>query len=133
LSFLRFLFRFPGELEYDWKEHRYLEWPFEADNIDYCLEEHCLSAFDYWRSKPLPPQKKYSLLVFTRSALPYYRSVHNYSFEMKLQQKVSTSSIEWTCDHIENFEQILDTLAKYKTTKALKINTWIGTNLQNVC
>jgi hypothetical protein len=130
LSSLRFLLRLPGELEYD---YRNFEWPYETINIDYCLEEHCLTFLDYKRSKPLPPKKKYSLLIFTRSALPCRRSVHNHSFTMKLKQKSSTSSIKWTCDHINNFEQIRDTLLNFKTTKELEIITWTGTELQNVC
>ncbi|CAF3939479.1 unnamed protein product, partial [Rotaria sp. Silwood1] len=50
-SSLRFLFRFPGELEYQWHKHRNFEWPFEINNIDYCLEEQRLRYLTYYCSK----------------------------------------------------------------------------------
>ena len=129
-SSLQFLLRFSGELEYQWKRNRNFEWPFGATNIDYCLEEHRLSFFDYRRSKLLPPKKKYSLLIFTYSALPYHRTVHNHSFTMKLNQESTTSSIKWTCDHINNSAQLLETLSKFENTKKLEISDWGGTELQ---
>ncbi len=131
-SSLRFLLRFPGELEYQWHQHRNFEWPFEAINIDYCLEEQRLHCLTYYRSKLLSLPKKYSLLIFTRSPLPYHRNIHNHSFAMKLKQEPSTSSIKWTCDHIKSSEEIFDVLSKFKTTKKLTISRWSGTNLQNV-
>jgi hypothetical protein len=124
--------RFPGELEYQWHKHCSFEWPFEANNIDYCLEEQRLYCLTYYRSKLLSPLKKYSLLIFTRSPLPYHRIIHNHSFSMKLKQEPSTSSIKWTCDHIKREEEIFDVLSKFKTTKKLTIDRWSGTNLQNV-
>ncbi|CAF3941139.1 unnamed protein product [Rotaria sp. Silwood1] len=130
-SSLRFLLRFPGELEYQWHKHRNFEWPFEANNIDYCLEEERLHCLTYYHSKLLSPPKKYSLLIFTCSPLPYHRIIHNHSFAMKLKQESSTSSIKWTCDHIKSSEEIFDVLSNFKTTKKLKIGCWSGTNLQN--
>jgi hypothetical protein len=132
-SSLRFLLRFPGKLKYDWEKRRNFEWPFDADNIDYCLEEHQSSYLEYRDSKPLAPVKKYSLLIFTRSALPYRRTVHNHSFTMKLKQEASTSSIKWTCDHIDNSEQLRDTLSKFQKTKKLEVTKFTGTETQNVC
>jgi hypothetical protein len=116
-SSFQFLFRFPGELEYEWNRHHNFEWPFDDNNIDYCLEEERLSYINYYRSKLLSPPKKYSLLIFTRSSLSYHRTVHNYSFTMQLKQKSSTSSIDWSCDHINNSKEIFDNLIKFKTTK----------------
>jgi hypothetical protein len=132
-SSLRFLFRFPGELEYEWNRHCNFGWPFDINSINYCLEEHRLSCVTYYRSKVLSLPKKYSLLIFTRSPLPYHRIVHNHSFAMKLKQTSSTSSIKWTCDHINNSEEIFDALSKFKMTKELEISNWTGTKLQNVC
>ncbi len=129
---LRFLLRFPGECESDWEKHRHLQWPFDTNNIDYCLEEHRLHDLNYRRCTSLSPKKIFSLLVFTRSPLPYRRTVHNHSFTMRLQQQSPISSIKWTCDFMENFEQIRNTLSKFQTTKKLEINTWGGTVAQNV-
>ncbi|CAF1463484.1 unnamed protein product, partial [Rotaria sordida] len=131
-SSLQFLLRFPGELEYEWKIHRSFEWPFETININYYLEEHCLSAYDYlWRAKVRALEKKYSLLIFTTSPLPYRRIVHNHFFSSKLKQQSQTSSITWTCDQIDNAQQLLDSLAKLKTAKEIVIPRWLGTESQN--
>ena len=132
-SSLQFLFRFPGELEYEWYRHQNFEWPLQANNIDFALEEESLSPVTYYRSRVLSPTKRYSLLIFTRSPLPYHRTVHNHSFVMKLKQTSSTSSIKWTCDHIRNAEEIFNGLSKFKMTKQLTIANWKGTRLQNVC
>jgi len=51
---------------------------------------------------------------------------------MKLKQKSSTSSIDWSCDHINNSEEIFDTLTKFTATKELNIVGWSGTKRQNV-
>ncbi|CAF1036735.1 unnamed protein product [Rotaria magnacalcarata] len=130
-SCLRFLLRFPGELECQWHRHCNFEWPFEANNIDYCLEEQRLHCLTYYRSKLPSLPKKYSFLIFTRSPLPYHRIIHNHSIAMKLKQEPSTSSIQWTCDHIKSSEEIFNVLSKFKTTKKLSIGRWGGTNLQN--
>ncbi len=132
-SSFRFLLRFPGELESQWKKYRYLQWPLDVVNIDHCLEEHRLSAFAYYRSRTLSLPKKYSLLIFTRSSLPFHRIIHNYSAAMTLKQTSSTSSLEWTSDYLDNSEQIFEVLSKFGTIKKLKIDTWSGTKLQNVC
>ncbi|CAM4850073.1 unnamed protein product, partial [Rotaria magnacalcarata] len=50
---------------------------------------------------------------------------------MKLKQEPSTSSIQWTCDHIKSSEEIFHVWSKFKTTKKLTIEDWGGTNLQN--
>jgi hypothetical protein len=132
-SSLLFLFRFPGELEDEWKRYRSFEWPFETTNIDYSLEEHRLSTMDYrWRAKVKALKKKYSLLIFTISPLPYRRIVHNHSFSTKLKQKSETSSITWTCDHLDNAQQLLHGLEKLKAAKDIKISSWSGTKSQNV-
>ncbi|CAF3999389.1 unnamed protein product [Rotaria sp. Silwood1] len=128
-SSLRFLLRFPGELESKWNKYRYLQWPLDVVNIDHCLEEHRLSEVAYYRSRTLSLPKKYSLLIFTRSSLPFHRIIHNYSAVMALKQ---TSSIEWTCDYLDNSEQIFEVLSKFGTIKKLKIGTWFGTKLQNI-
>ncbi|CAF3854305.1 unnamed protein product [Rotaria sp. Silwood1] len=107
-SSLRFLLRFPGELESKWNKYRYLQWPLDVVNIDHCLEEHRLSEVAYYRSRTLSLPKKYSLLIFTRSSLPFHRIIHNYSAVMALKQ---TSSIEWTCDYLDNSEQIFEVLS----------------------
>lgn len=129
-SSFRFLLRFPGKLENEWKKSRCLQWPFDTDNIDYCLEERRLSTFAYYRSRTLSLPKKYSLLIFTRSSLPFHRVIHNYSTTMTLKQ---TSSIEWTADYLDNSQQIFDVLSKFGTIKKLKIEKWFGTKFQNVC
>ncbi|CAF1115126.1 unnamed protein product [Adineta steineri] len=131
-SSFKFLLRFPGEFEYEWKRNRNYEWPFETTNIDYCLEEYRLSFFQYWRARLEPPIPKYSLLIFTISALSYRRTVHNHSFAMKLKQTSQASSILWTCNQIDNSQQIFDSLVKLKTTKTLAIIDWKGTRSQNV-
>ncbi|CAF4619939.1 unnamed protein product, partial [Rotaria sp. Silwood2] len=130
-SSFKFLLRFPGEFEYEWKRNRNYAWPFETINIDYCLEEHRLSYFKYWRARLEPPIPKYSLLISTISTLPYRRTVHNHSFAMKLKQTSQTSSILWTCNQIDNSQQIFDSLTKLKTTKTLDISDWKGTHSQN--
>jgi hypothetical protein len=111
---------------------RNFEWPFESTNVDYCLEELRLDYFQYWRARKQAPTKKYSLLIFTVSALPYHRTVHNHSFEMKLKQTSGKSSITWTCNQIDHFQDIFDSVGKLKATKKLKITNWMGTNSQNV-
>lgn len=134
-SSFRFLLRFPGELESQWNKYRYLQWPLDVVNIDHCLEEHRLSVVAYHRSRTLSLPKEYSLLIFTRSSLPFHRIIHNYSASMtlKLKQTSSTSSIEWTCDYFDNSEQIFEVLSKFGTIKKLKIGSWTGTKLQKVC
>ncbi|CAF1021171.1 unnamed protein product [Adineta steineri] len=131
-SSFEFLLRFPGEFEYEWKRNRNYEWPFGTTNIDYCLEEYRLSFLQYWRERLEPPIPKYSLFIFTISALSYRRTVHNHSFAMKLKQTSQASSILWTCNQIDNSQQIFDSLAKLKTTKTLAIIDWKGTRSQNV-
>ncbi|CAF4198862.1 unnamed protein product [Rotaria sp. Silwood2] len=131
-SSFRFLLRFPGELESKWNKYRYLQWPLDVVNIDHCREEHRLSVVAYYRSETLSLPKKYSLLIFTRSSLPFHRIIHNYSAAMTLKQTSSTSSIEWTCDYLDNSEQIFEVLSKFGTIKKLKIETWFGTKLQNI-
>ncbi|CAF3858132.1 unnamed protein product, partial [Rotaria sordida] len=108
-SSFRFLLRFPGKLESKWNKYRYLQWPLDVVNIDHCLEEHRLSVVTYYRSRTLSLPKKYSLLIFTRSSLPFHRIIHNYSAAITLKQ---TSSIEWTCDYLDNSEQIFEIAAK---------------------
>ncbi|CAF2123836.1 unnamed protein product [Rotaria magnacalcarata] len=127
-SSLRFLLRFPGELVYQWEKNRSFEWPFENTNIDYCLDEISLSYGVYWHSQLQTPEKKYSLIIFTRSTLNYHRTVHNYSFAMNIKQ---TSSMKWTCNYLDNSQQIFDSLTQFITAKELEINDWIGTSLQN--
>ncbi|CAF0890764.1 unnamed protein product [Adineta steineri] len=107
-SSFRFLLRFPGELESKWNTYRYLQWPLDVVNIDHCLEEHRLSTTAYYRSRALSLPKKYSLLIFTRSSLPSHRIIHNYSAAVTLKQ---TSSIKWTCDYIDNSEQVFEVLS----------------------
>lgn len=132
-SSFRFLLRFPGELENEWNKYHYSQWPLDVSNIDHCLEEQRLCAMTYYRSRTLSIPKKYSLLIFTRASLPLHRKIHNYSIAMKLKQTPSTSSIEWTCDYLDNSERIFEVLSKFGTIKKLKFGTWAGTKLQNVC
>ncbi|CAF3079705.1 unnamed protein product [Rotaria socialis] len=127
-SSLRFLLRFPGELVYQWEKNRSFEWPFENTNIDYCLDEISLPWKVYCHSQLQTPEKKYSLIIFTRSTLNYHRTVHNYSFAMNIKQ---TSSIKWTCNYRDNSQQIFDSLTQFITTKELEIDDWMGTSLQN--
>jgi len=132
-SSFRFLLRFPGELENEWNKYHYSQWPLDVVNIDHCLEEQRLSAVKYYCSPALSIPKKYSLLIFTRASLPFHRKIHNYSIAMKLKQTPSTSSIEWTCDYLDNSEQIFEVLSKFGTIKKLRFGTWSGTKLQKVC
>jgi hypothetical protein len=126
-SSLQFLFRFAGELEYEWKQNRNFQYPFEDDNVDYCLDEHPQYPFYYWQCRSTE-KIFYSLLIFTRSLQITYREVHNHSFST-----LKSRSITWTCDHIDSSEQILNSLRKFKTTKQLTINSqWMGTKFQSV-
>ena len=132
-SSLRFLFRFPGELEYEWNQCQNLQWPLDANNIDYCVEELRLPAVKYDRSKLRSLPKEHYLLIFTRSSLLYHRTVHNHSFSMKLKQQPSTSSIIWGCDHLNSHEELVNSLSKFTTTtRKLTITNWSGTTLENV-
>ncbi|CAF0910062.1 unnamed protein product [Adineta steineri] len=131
-SSFRFLLRFPGELEDEWNKYYYSQWSLNGVNIDHCLEEQCLCTMKYDYSQTLSIPKKYSLLIFSRSSLPFHRKIHNYSTAMKPKQTPSTSSIEWTCDSFDNSEQIFEVLSKFGTIKKLKFGTWTGTRLQNV-
>ncbi|CAF1238388.1 unnamed protein product [Adineta steineri] len=131
LSSFRFLLRFPGELEDEWNKYYYSQWSLNGVNIDHCLEEQCLCTMKYDYSQTLSIPKKYSLLIFTRSSLPFHRKIHNYSTAMKLKQTPSTSSIEWTCDYFDNSEQVFEVLSKFGTIKKLTFGTWAGTKLQN--
>lgn len=132
-SSIQFLFRFPGELVSEWKTNRIYDEFFGNNYVDYCLEEEHLKYFLYWRAKSEAPEKKYSLLIFTRSLFSYHRHVHNHSFEMKLKQKPSTSSIHWSCDSMRKPEDLLTALAKFQSTKNLVIDNWFGTDMENVC
>jgi hypothetical protein len=120
-------------LECQWKRTRNFEWPFEASNVDYCLEELRLECIKYLFAGKKLLTKKYSLLIFTTSALPYHRKIHNHSFMTTLKQKSYTSTISWTCNQVESVQQICDSLAKLKSIKKLNMHTWTGTLLDDVC
>ena len=126
-SSLQFLFRFPGECKSEWEQNRNFEYPFESNNIDYCLDKHRRYCYHYWKNDS--NEKMFSsLLIFTPALQLTYRKVHNHSFST-----LKSTSIEWTCDHIHNSEQIFNSLIKFHTVKNLTINSeWIGTKMQSV-
>jgi hypothetical protein len=96
------------------------------------LEELCLEYIEYWWAGEERLTEKYSLLIFTTSALPYHRKIHNHSFMTTLKQKSYTPTISWTCNQVESAQQIYDSLAKFKSIKKLKMDSWSGTLLDAV-
>lgn len=132
MSSVEFLFRFPSELEVEWKNNRNYESPFELSNIDSCFEEEDLNLSWLEREKLLR-KNKYWFLIFTRSVVLTHRNVHNHSFEMKPKQKQSTSSVFWTWNSLGKSEDVLNALSKFKTTKELVLSHRSATRVECVC
>lgn len=111
----------PRELEQEWRTSSFCcngQWPF--DDVEWYIDER---RMDHQRFDT----KKTFLIIYKRPisiVLQHTRTLHNHALAMHASVPIKTSrqqSLQWTCDHIDKPDQLLDTLRVIASSHANKL------------